>query len=158
MNKKQDHEETLRGSSIWDGNENDHGQMRGWFSEPHAGSCLDRVAGQESQFAEFTKNVLLCLSPTKENTLVMYPTFSGVMSPRDPTSKHVRSHMNPLSAMSETRSRYFYILCFLSWALLMFVSKDTVSSTRWNSHVCCKLPYPVSVWKQWHSQVGYLQL
>ena len=32
--------ETLMGSSKWNGNENDHGQMRGWFSEPLVGSCL----------------------------------------------------------------------------------------------------------------------
>ena len=89
-------------------------------------SIPDCVAGQESQFAEFPKkNVFLGLAPTKENILAMYPTFSGVISPRDPTSKHVRSHMNPLSVMSETRSMYFF--CFLSWALLTFVSNGTVS-------------------------------
>ena len=29
-----------QGSNKWNGNENDHGQMRGWFSEPQAGSCV----------------------------------------------------------------------------------------------------------------------
>ena len=48
-------------------------------------SIPDRVAGQESQFAEFPKNVFLRLAPTKENILaIMYPTFSGVMNQRDP--------------------------------------------------------------------------
>ena len=76
-------------------------------------SIPDLVARQESQFADIPKNVFLDLAPTKENISAMYPTFSGhVMSPHKPV-------------MSETRSRYF--LCFLSWALLMFVSKGTVS-------------------------------
>ena len=49
--------------------------------KPFLSSIADCVAGQESQFA------------TKENILAMYSTFFRVMNPRNPTSKHVRSHM-----------------------------------------------------------------
>ena len=40
MEQKQEHEETLKGSSKRNSSVNDHRGMRGWFSEPQADLCL----------------------------------------------------------------------------------------------------------------------
>ena len=45
-------------------------------------------------------NDLVGLVLTKEKIFSMFLMFSGVMSPRDPISKQVRSQMNPLSKIS----------------------------------------------------------
>ena len=66
MEQKQEHEETIKGSSKWNSNENDHEQIP---PSRHLPSIPDRVAGQESQFAEFAQKCLLRLSTSEREYL-----------------------------------------------------------------------------------------
>ena len=59
----------------------------------------------------------------------MFLMFSGVMRPRDPISKQVRSQVNPfIQNIRNKVSIFFWAL--RSWAYWMLFSNGTVSSTR----------------------------